>query len=127
MKGLALLLGLVSGIFLSGTLLSGPALALEVGTYTNGGDRYIRIERRGNRWCYQGRSRNGVTTASIFTVPGGGAIYGWNRDNRPDLIQTKPETLEFGDSIYTRVYGDMRLDNNLSQCLRSNQNFFRQN
>jgi hypothetical protein len=123
MRSLALGLGIWSSI----TILTLPALAIEPGVYTSGGSRYIRIERLGKRLCYQGRSRNGVTTASLFPVRGGMAIYGWNKDNRPDLVQTNPDTLAFGNSTYTRVYGDMRLDNTLSQCLRSNQDFFQQN
>ncbi len=98
-----------------------PALALTPGVYRMG-SAYITIGSAGERFCYQGVSKNGQTTASLIKTKEGYRIHRWN-----DLIRQTPSgELDFGGAQYQRI-GDVPENNpDMRACLKSTKPFFRQ-
>jgi len=107
------------------------ALPLQVGVYHGGGSRYIQIAQTANSICFKGFSPNGVTVASVAADTNRQDFYKINGFNGVFLLQKDTNTLLFGPINqlikYAADYGFSRyLDDDLQQCLSSQNPFFKQ-
>ncbi|NJK35951.1 MAG: hypothetical protein HC919_13985 [Oscillatoriales cyanobacterium SM2_2_1] len=108
--------GLVLGVAL-------PAGAITPGVYRDS-SREIAIVRRGNRWCYQGSSPNGVRTATILYQASARRqlIFGWHQGAEAQqlyLEQLEPRTLTFGGITYALTAEAATITGDLQNCLAS--------
>ena len=102
-----------------------PTLArsLQPGFYWGGGSRYITVAQKGDRFCFQGASNHGVTTASM--IPDSDRSRGYSVHKLGlRLTPVDNRTILFGSIKYI-MDGSVNLTADLQRCLGSKQPFFR--
>jgi len=103
-----------------------PSNTLIPGLY-NRASYYIQIAQKGDRLCYQGMSRNGITVASISPIKSGYKIAGDGREST--VRQINAQTIEFGigsQDYYILQSATSSVGGTLEACLNSRGRFSKQ-
>ncbi|HIK18821.1 MAG TPA: hypothetical protein IGS53_26545 [Leptolyngbyaceae cyanobacterium M33_DOE_097] len=98
--------------------------ALKPGTYWGGGSRYLSIAQRGDRYCLQGASPNGVLVTSLQPI--NAEQYQAYETNWK--LQQRGDVLLFGAMEY-QPKGELdpaSLFPELNECLESQTGYFKQ-